>query len=277
MEKADDEGRDILPTRAKDMFGLTGEIVRGYVENGAIEALRYDYGINEDEALLSLHCADLASLPAWDAETLLEAATVYSSHNKVMAERHGYLVEGDDAAQIDRTKRRIRLALLAEKSADVMSPADGVLLLQRAGIRVFHELLDAVAIAALDGPNPESTYRQLKGLPASESSTSEPLQQGSRTGTPRKLTDVQDGWSLKTPVRFVGYRAALYRVLKKARGEGRATPPRARDVLEYLEQYPHPDVQVMSDGLKYGNNKTADLKAIQKAINGLVEVTPQRE
>jgi hypothetical protein len=276
MEKADDEGRDILPTRAKDMFGLTGEIVRSYVDNGAIEALRYDYGINEDEALLSLHCADLASLPAWDAETLLEAATVYSSHNKVMAERHGYLVEGDDAAQIDRTKRRIRLALLAEKSADVMSPADGVLLLQRAGIRVFHELLDAVAMAALDGPNPD-VYWQLKGLPASESSTSEPQKEGSRTGTQLKPTDVPDGWSLKMPVRFVGYRAALYKVLKKARGEGRATAPRARDVLEYLDQDPHPDVQVMSDGLKYGNNKTADLRAIQKAINGLVTVTPPRE
>ncbi len=146
-----------LPTQAKDMRGLDGDFIRGHLEAGDAEALRHGYGINEDEARLSLCCAELATLPAWDAEALLEAATVYVVHS-------GHVEEAEIAASTDRAKRRIRLALLAEGAAPFMTPADGVLLLRRAGISVFHELFDAVAMEALNGSDPEKTYRRLKGI-----------------------------------------------------------------------------------------------------------------
>ncbi len=164
IQRAGAGGPAIQPTQAKDMMGITGVIVRDYAENGMTDQLRHDYGVNEDEAWLSLKCADLATLPAWDAEALLDAATAYLTHGREMAARYGYTIEGNIPEGVERVKRRIRLAMLAEKTPDVMSPLDGVLLLRRAGIDVFHELLDAVAAIQLDSDDWQHNYRLLKGL-----------------------------------------------------------------------------------------------------------------
>ena len=53
----------LMPVRAKDMIGSGGEIVRNYAECGMAEQLRHDYGISENEAWLSLKCADLLIRP----------------------------------------------------------------------------------------------------------------------------------------------------------------------------------------------------------------------
>ena len=167
--------RALMPAMAKDMIGFPGEIVRNYAENGMAYQLRHDYGISEDEAWLSLKCADLASLPAWDAEALLDAATAYLTHNSDMASRHGYVIEGNIPDDVERIKRRIRLAMLAEKAPEVMSPAAGVLLLRRAGINIFHELLDAVAFMVWDGIDPERNYRALMRIPEPQAEPPAPV------------------------------------------------------------------------------------------------------
>ena len=83
------------------------------------------------------------------------------------------------------------------------------------------------------------------------------------------------GWRVKTSIkRAPGYRWPLYQALRAAHTAGLPCP-KARDVLEAWRSAPPPAVQVMSDGLKYddglGNPKEANLKAIQQAINGLLE------
>lgn len=159
-------GPALMPVRAKDMIGFAGEIVRSYAENGMAYQLRHDYGINEDEARLSLKCADLASLPAWDFDALLEAATVYQMHMGALSECE---------VDIEPIKRRVRLAVAMEKTPDVISTAEGVLLLRRAGIRVFYELVEAVASMVWDGIDPERNYRALMGIPEPQAATPAPV------------------------------------------------------------------------------------------------------
>ncbi len=87
--------------------------------------------------------------------------------------------------------------------------------------------------------------------------------------------DAGPGWSLKTSIeRAPGYRWPLYQALKTAYIAGQPCP-KARDVLDTWKLNPPPDVQVMPDGVKYddglGNQKEANLKAIQQAIKNLLK------
>lgn len=82
-------------------------------------------------------------------------------------------------------------------------------------------------------------------------------------------------WSLITTLqRAPGYRWPLYQALKEALTAGRPCP-KAREVLEAWKQNTPPELEVMTDGVKYsdskGNTKEADLKAIQQAIKGLIK------
>jgi hypothetical protein len=82
-------------------------------------------------------------------------------------------------------------------------------------------------------------------------------------------------WRLKTSIkRFPGYRQALYAFLKVEHVAGKPIP-KARDVLSAWQSASPPEIQVMTDGVKYndgkGNLKEADLKAIQQAIVRLVD------
>ena len=83
------------------------------------------------------------------------------------------------------------------------------------------------------------------------------------------------GWRPKSSIeRAPGYRWPLYQVLRDAHTAGKPCP-KAREVLDIWREKPPPEVQVMSDGVKYndglGNPKEADLKAIQQAIKNLLE------
>ncbi len=91
---------------------------------------------------------------------------------------------------------------------------------------------------------------------------------------PALLTTVP-AWSLiNTLVRAPGYRWPLYRFLKDAHAAGKPCP-KAREVLEGWKSNTPPELEVMTDGVKYsdavGNTKEADLKAIQQAIKGLLK------
>ena len=85
-------------------------------------------------------------------------------------------------------------------------------------------------------------------------------------------------WSLKRVIRFPGYRKPLLDFLKIAHGADKPCPT-ARDVLDaWAEKKPLGVVRVMSDSIEYtdaiGNPQTADLKAIQQSIRGLLYVSP---
>lgn len=82
-------------------------------------------------------------------------------------------------------------------------------------------------------------------------------------------------WSLITSLqRAPGYRWPLYQALREAHTAGKPCP-KAREVLEIWKQNTPPELEVMTDGVKYsdsrGNTKEADLKAIQQAIKGLLK------
>lgn len=96
---------------------------------------------------------------------------------------------------------------------------------------------------------------------AAESASGEPVGKG--------------GWRLKASIaRAPGYRWPLYQVLRAAHLAGKPCP-KARAVLDIWSENPPPEVQVMSDGVKYndglGNPKEANLKAIQQSIKNLLE------
>lgn len=164
-------GPATLPTRAADLFGISEistEMMRGYLQEGMADELRHHFGINEDEARLTLRCADLATLPAWDAETMLEAATVWRTHANDMAARYGIEGTDDDVIGIESMRRRIRLAMLAERTPEVMRPPEALALLERAGIHVYFELRDAVVASLLKGERVTDEdvrlYRRLQGI-----------------------------------------------------------------------------------------------------------------
>ena len=82
-------------------------------------------------------------------------------------------------------------------------------------------------------------------------------------------------WELKRPKKYPGYRKALFDFLRAARTQSRPRPT-ARDVLdEWRLKRPFGVARTTLDTIDYldgnGTEKTADLKAIQQAINNLTE------
>ena len=82
-------------------------------------------------------------------------------------------------------------------------------------------------------------------------------------------------WKLKHVSRYPGYRKPLFDVLRHASVFGRKRPT-AREVLEEWQlKRPLMVVRTTPDTIDYtdgkGTEKTADLKAIQQAINNLTE------
>ena len=85
-------------------------------------------------------------------------------------------------------------------------------------------------------------------------------------------------WSLKTSIKkWPGYRLPLHQFLKDAYVAGKPCP-KAQDVLDAWKLNPPHGFKVIKSGrhdeleyeLNHGHKKTADLKAIQAAIDGLV-------
>lgn len=166
---------------AKDLLGLPGvfnvtaEIMRNLLESCSSDELMASYGVWQSEALASLNYADLASLPAWDEEILLEVAG--APNPKELAElglresnakrdidrdmwAHKITVKTEAASRI---RRRIRLAKQAGAPQEVIPPAEGILLLRRAGIDVAYELIEAVAAIVLRDDTDEAarSFREL--------------------------------------------------------------------------------------------------------------------
>jgi hypothetical protein len=114
-------------TKAKDMLGLTSQIIRDLLTNGCFDDLQDVYGISPAAAARSLHYVELAELRAWGIDEMIEACvTGQSSTDKGL-------------------RRRIIMAMKAESTADYIDPADAVLLLERARLMLVSELRDAVA------------------------------------------------------------------------------------------------------------------------------------
>lgn len=114
---------------------IGAQILRGML-SATPDEISSEYGVTAEEAALSLRCYELASLPAWDHASMLDAATAQSLSEE---QRLLWGFESRDALA-----RRIALAMRAEGAPELLHPIDGVLLLERCGIHVFHELREAV-------------------------------------------------------------------------------------------------------------------------------------
>lgn len=177
-------GKRILPVQATELLGGIGSQILRSLLVASPDSIREEYACSPEEAAEALKCCDLAELLAWDETALIDAATVGGEEEaRVM-----WGLESRDAIA-----RRVSLAIKAEKAPDVMSPAEGVLLLRRAGIHVFHQLLDAVAVMAIEPFTIESQslYRQMKGIPetqrqAQENDTSVSAQRAAVDDVPTK-------------------------------------------------------------------------------------------
>ena len=148
-------GPRLLPVQATELLGGIGSQILRSLLVAAPGNIPEEYACSPEEAALALACCDLAELPAWDEVALLDAATVGGNEE----ERVMWGLESRD-----RLARRISLAMKAEKAPEVMSPAAGALLLRRAGIDVFGQLLDAVAWLQLGSDATLPNYRLLKGI-----------------------------------------------------------------------------------------------------------------
>ena len=83
-------------------------------------------------------------------------------------------------------------------------------------------------------------------------------------------------WSIKKPMRYLGYTAPLHAQLNAAYREGRSRPT-AHEVLEaWRINKPDEIVQALTDGFNYydseGNTKAVDLAALRAAINRATSV-----
>lgn len=102
--------------------------------------------------------------------------------------------------------------------------------------------------------------------------------EGSSSPEPAPKSNDAGAWPLRAPQRYQGYRLPLYALLKAAHSSGGARPS-AREVLDSFKKNQPPEViEVMHDGIKYydrnGNSKPADIRAIEKAIDRLVQHGP---
>ncbi len=165
------------PVRAKDLLdGIGSEILRGLLLCEDHEEIRWSHGCSIDEARVSLACSDLATLRMWDLEALVQAATICSSEEQRVSWGH----ETREAMN-----RRVALAMCVPGTPPLMSPADGVLFLRGAGIHVYFELVDAVAVMTIREEGGISKYRELKRL--SPGALSDPAI-ASEEGAPNPLT-----------------------------------------------------------------------------------------
>lgn len=191
-----------LPVQAKDLLqGLSSQILRSLLV-AAPGDIPEEFGCSPDEAAVALDCCELAELPGWDEAALIDAATVGGNEEERVMWGH---------ESRDRLARRISLAMKAEKAPEVMTPADGVLLLRRAGIKVFHQLLDAVAWLQLGSDATLPNYRLLKGIaepqqtaPATDTATPAPVAVVSASGGVEPVTVKR--WTLENLAELKSYR-----------------------------------------------------------------------
>lgn len=194
-------GMRILPVQASELLGGIGSQILRSLLVAMPDSIREEYACSPEEAAVALKCCDLAELLAWDETALIDAATVGGEEEA----RVTWGLESRDAIT-----RRVSLAIKAEKAPDVMSPAEGVLLLRRAGIHVFHQLLDAVAVMAIEPFTIESQslYRQLKGISESQQTASATVNSTKVSGSESLVVqiDMGDGTLRDAlPVRAIPY------------------------------------------------------------------------
>ena len=166
----------------------------------------------------------------------------------------------DGFEQIDGVLMRYAIAELMPDELDFETTPDDC----RFTGNAVHALADAFKV--VDDTKPQAAPAQTTTKPA-------PVVAVSASGGVKPAA--VPTWSLKTSMqRAPGYRWPLYQFLKAAQAAGMSCP-KARDVLEGWKLNTPPELQVMTDGVKYsdgvGNTKEANLKAIQQAIKGLLQ------
>lgn len=268
---------------AKDLLSLPGvlnvtaEMMRNLLESRANDELMASYGAWPSEALASLNYADLASLPIWDEDILLEVAgapnpkelaalSVRESNAKRDIDRemwaHEITVKTEATSRI---MRRIRLAKQAEARQEVMPPAEGVLLLRRAGFDVAYELVEAVAAIVLHDDTDEAvwSFRELMRISNSKDLTAEPPPRTEIGGEVVEATPAPASESV--PTNFIIAKAQTHKIRTreaailsaeinqaKLAAQDPASPMCVWDELTKLaEQKLGPMVGFSSDGIQY--------------------------
>jgi hypothetical protein len=164
------------PTRAKDMLHGSALFVRDMLTHDH-DALYDTYGIRPDEAAQSLRYVELAELRLWGAEEMLEAVSAVPNQ----------------ASSEEALRRRIAMAMKAEVATDFVHPGDAVLLLERSGLMLSHELREAVVFMSAGSRAPsedfsdedENRLRRLLGRPARPESTLNSGVENSKIEPPR--------------------------------------------------------------------------------------------
>lgn len=120
---------------AKDLNDITARIVRAMLIENDINALRDTGSGTPDEAALMLRCYELATLPYWDKQALIDAATV-------AGDDHLFTLAGGGRKRIERC---IDSAFNAGAVPATLNPAEGVALIFQLRLSVWDELEEAVS------------------------------------------------------------------------------------------------------------------------------------
>jgi len=138
------------------------------------------------------------------------------------------------------------------------------------------EYVDAFALLTPDAPPaPTDGIARCVAADSGEAIESPPLIAERAPAGDAYLAEGRKPWMLKRPRRFPGYRKALFDVLRAALVADRSCPS-AREVLdEWQLKRPFGVARTTPDTIDYcdakGNEHTANLKAIQQAINNLTD------
>lgn len=131
------DGPRLAPIEISDLLGnsISAMVLRNMLVTGP-NGIWNEFGINAERAATMLVCCELAELTAWDRDALLQAATLWGWADCPLA-------CGGITAQ--SAARKIDLELKRGKHPEIFSHAEGIRFLNGLGLKVFPQLIEAVA------------------------------------------------------------------------------------------------------------------------------------
>lgn len=131
------DGPRLAPIEISDLLGnsISAQILRNMLDTGP-NGIWNEFGIDAESAATMLVCCELAELTAWDRDALLQAATLWGWADCPLA-------CGGITAQ--SAARKIDLELKRGKHPEIFSHAEGIRFLDGLGLKVFPQLIEAVA------------------------------------------------------------------------------------------------------------------------------------
>lgn len=218
-------------------------------------------GATKDEARDFLAAYELCAMPYWGVDELAKA-----------------IHDADNGRDEKQALRAVTLAQNVKELPNTFTPKQGIeWAMDRGYLFGIHARFAGAAIGTYGHPhNPlsDGPHQAPKAAPVEDASDSLTRD----VPATKALPVVLSAWRLiPPPKRMPGYRSQLYQYLQAAHVDAKPCP-KAQHVLDAWKVNPPQDMTVIQKKrrdlleyeLEHGRKKTADLKAIQAAIDALI-------